>query len=112
MVFVHRSMKNMGRPKAPLTLSKSETETLKGWVRRRKTHAALSLRAKIVLRCATGIDNIDVAEDLGISNLTVGKWRKRFIDRRLAGLLDEPRVGRPRTISDEEVVRVIDTTLR
>ena len=104
-------MTNMGRPKAALTLSQDEKETLKGWIRRRKTHAALSLRAKIVLRCATGAANIDVAEELCISNLTVGKWRRRFVDHRLAGLLDEPRVGRPRTITDEDVVRAIDTTL-
>lgn len=104
-------MTNMGRPKASLTLSQDEKDTLRSWVRRRTTSAALSLRASIVLRCATGADNIDVAEELGVSNLTIGKWRKRFVDRRLAGLLDEPRVGRPRTVSDEDVVRAINTTL-
>lgn len=104
-------MANLGRRKALLTLSDEEKETLESWVRRRKTHAALSLRAGIVLKCATGADNIDVAQELSISNLTVGKWRKRFVERRLDGLLDEPRVGRPRTISDDKIVRAIDTTL-
>lgn len=104
-------MANMGRPKAALTLTDEERETLKGFVRRRNAHAALSLRSKIVLRCADGVDNVDVAEELGVRNQTVGKWRKRFVERRLQGLLDEPRVGRPRSIADEDVVRTIDATL-
>lgn len=104
-------MAKMGRPKAVLTLTDDERKTLEGFVRRRKTHAALSQRAKIVLRCADGVDNVDVAEELGVTNNTVGKWRKRFVDRRLDGLLDEPRVGRPRSVDDEDVVRTIDATL-
>lgn len=104
-------MAKMGRPKAPLELTQDERDTLQRWARRRKTSAALSVRARIVLKCATGKDNIDVAEDLGISNLTVGKWRSRFVKRRLDGLIDKPRAGRPRRIGDDDVERIIDATL-
>lgn len=104
-------MANMGRPKAVLTLTDDERKTLEGFAQRRKTHAALSQRAKIVLRCADGMDNVDVAEELGVTGHTVGRWRKRFVERRMKGLLDEPRVGRPRSITDDDVVRTIDATL-
>ncbi len=69
------------------------------------------LRAKIVLKCGTGIENQHVAEALGVGQKTVSKWRKRFVERRLDGLFDEPRVGRPRTVTDADVERVIDKTL-
>lgn len=104
-------MAKIGRPKASLKLTKDERDTLQRWARRRKTGASLKLRARIVLKCASGKDNVDVAEDLGISNVTVGKWRGRFVKRRLDGLLDEPRVGRPRSVGDDEVERIIDSTL-
>lgn len=108
---VPRTMTTMGRPKAALILTDDERKLLQSFARKRKAHAAMSLRAKIVLRCADGIDNIDVAEELGISNNTVGKWRKRFVEQRLDGLFDEPRVGRPRSVSDEDVARTVDATL-
>lgn len=101
----------MGRPKAKLELSDAELETLKSWTRRRSSAQSLALRAEIVLRCASGADNLDVAEELRLSNQTVGKWRQRFVEQRLDGLLDEPRVGRPRTILDEDVSRIVDMTL-
>lgn len=104
-------MTRMGRPKTPLELTSDEREALERLSRRRSTTAALSLRSKIVLRCSTGLDNCDVAEELGVSQGTVGKWRRRFIERRIDGLLDEPRVGRPRTVTDDDVERIIDTTL-
>ena len=85
-----------GRRKARLIVSPSERERLEAWSRRRKTAQALALRARIVLRCASGMQNIDVAEQLGVSKQMVGKWRQRFIDRRIDGLLDEPRPGAPR----------------
>ena len=71
----------------------------------------MSLRASIVMLCASGQDSVDVAEALSITEQTVGKWRRRFLDRRLEGLFDEPRVGRPRTLSDADIQRVVDTTL-
>ena len=101
----------MGRPKARLTVSPSERERLEAWRRRPKTAQALATRARIVLLCASGMQNIDVAEQLGVSKQMVGKWRQRFIDRRLDGLLDEPRPGAPRKISDGDVERVVVQTL-
>lgn len=104
-------MSIMGRPKADLVLSEAEREALEQMRRRGSIGAAMKLRAAIVKLCAEGRDSVDVAEDLGITEQTVGKWRRRFVDRRLDGLFDEPRVGRPRTVTDEDVQRVIDTTL-
>ena len=100
-----------GRPKAELVISEAERETLVGWTRRRKTSQALALRAQIVLRCATGMQNQEVAAELGVSRPTVGKWRQRFVERRLDGLSDEPRPGQPRKITDDDVERVIVKTL-
>jgi transposase len=104
-------MKTMGRPKAALELSRAEREALQRLTQRRSLGAATVLRAKIVLRCATGADNQDVAEVLGIAQQTVGKWRRRFVERRLEGLTDEPRVGRPRTVLDADVERIVALTL-
>ena len=103
--------KQMGRPKAVLILRPEERDELKRLARRRTVGAAAALRARIVLKCAEGRENIDVAEELGITNTTVGKWRKRFIECGIEGLLDEPRVGRPRTVTDEIVEQIVDTTL-
>ncbi|HKO94789.1 MAG TPA: IS630 family transposase [Polyangiaceae bacterium] len=102
---------SIGRPKARLVISPSERATLEGWTRRRKTAQALALRARIVLRCGAGQANTDVAEQLGITKQMVGKWRKRFIERRLDGLLDEPRPGAPRKIHDADIERVLVRTL-
>jgi len=101
----------LGRPKARLTISPTERKRLEAWSRRRKTAQALALRSRIVLRCASGQQNIDVAEELGVSKQMVGKWRQRFVDDRLEGLLDEPRPGAPRKISDDDVERVVVQTL-
>src|SRR5215212_10889831 len=100
-------MAERGRPKAPLTLTDDEQQTLVRWARRAKTAQALALRAKIVLACAEGQTNQQVAERLGIWPQTVGKWRRRFVAERLEGLSDEPRPGRPRTIADERVEQVL-----
>src|SRR5664279_3025125 len=93
----------MGRPKALLELTSDEKEQLERWVRRRKSAQGLALRSQIVLSCATGLTNKEVAAQLGISMPTVGKWRSRFIDSRLDGLVDEPRSGRKPTITAEQV---------
>jgi transposase len=92
-------------------LSDDERRALEGLRRRRKTAQALSLRAGIVLACADGMSNGEVAELLSITRQTVGKWRARFAAERLDGLLDEPRPGAPRKISDEAVERVVTATL-
>jgi transposase len=101
----------MGRPKLELRLTPDERATLERFARRRAIGGALVMRSKIVLACASGADNRDVAEQLGVGQAMVGKWRKRFIESRLDGLLDEPRVGRPRSVTDEHVESVIDKTL-
>jgi hypothetical protein len=100
-----------GRPKAELVLSDEERDTLVRWSRRRKSAQALVLRCRIVLSCAEGLTNGQVAEKLGISLPTVGKWRSRFVERRLEGLVDEQRPGAPRRISDEQVESVVVATL-
>lgn len=100
-----------GRPLATLTLNTEENNRLVEWTRRRKTAQALALRARIVLSCARGQRNGDVARDLAVTPQTVGKWRARFMERRLDGLFDEPRPGQPRKIGDAEVERVIALTL-
>ncbi len=100
-----------GRPMAPLALDGAERETLEQWTRRPKTAQALALRARIVLACAEGRSNTAVAAELRVCVDTVGKWRSRFLEQRLDGLLDQPRSGRPRMIDDADVERVIGLTL-
>ena len=100
-----------GRPMAPLALDGAERETLEQWTRRPKTAQALDLRSRIVLACADGRSNTAVAAELRVCIDTVGKWRSRFLEQRLDGLLDQPRSGRPRMIDDADVERVIALTL-
>jgi transposase len=100
-----------GRAIRNLELNDDERETLERWARRHTTAQALAMRCRIVLACAEGGHNGEVAERLGLARSTVMKWRNRFIERRLDGLHDEPRPGKPRTISDADVERVIVKTL-
>ena len=104
-------MARTGRPKAELVLTDEERDQLVRWSRRAKSAQSLAVRSKIVLSCAQGLDNIEVAVKLGVVPATVSKWRRRFVERRLDGLLDEPRPGGPRSISDEAVEAVIVATL-
>jgi transposase len=101
----------MGRPLPSLHLTPEERETLERWSRRPKTAQALAFRARVVLLCAEGKRNQDVAAAFQVTRPTVGKWRARFVMRRLDGLLDEPRPGAPRVISDADVERVVTQTL-
>ncbi len=100
-----------GRRLPELTLTVEENNRLAEWTRRRKSAQALALRAGIVLACAQGELNGDVARRLRVTAQTVGKWRQRFVDLRLDGLLDAPRPGQPRKISDAQVEQVIALTL-
>jgi transposase len=100
-----------GRPVAELVLTAEEKSALERWSRRPKSAQALAQRSRIVLGCAAGQSNTAVAQKLGITKQTVGKWRSRFLERRLEGLLDEPRPGTPRKVGDEEVERVLTLTL-
>jgi transposase len=94
-----------------IELSDEERAALERWARRPSSAQALALRSRIVLGAAEGRSNTEIAKRLGISRPTVTKWRLRFADDRLDGLLDEPRPGRPRTITDERVEEVIVKTL-
>jgi transposase len=100
-----------GRPKAALVLTETEREELKALTLRRKTAQALAQRARIVLACADGHDNKVVAARQRVTKQMVGKWRARFIEQRLDGLLDAPRSGAPRTIEDARLDAVIAKTL-
>ena len=94
-----------------ITLSGEERAQLEGWARRRTTAQALAQRSRIVLAAADGLKNTEIADRLGVGRPMVTKWRNRFAEQRLDGLVDEPRPGRPRTISDEQVDEVIVKTL-
>jgi transposase len=96
---------------APLELSAAERAQLESWTRRRTSAQALALRSRIVLLAAAGRNNSEIARELGIHRNVAGKWRSRFLEHRLDGLTDEPRPGRPRTITDDKVEEVIVKTL-
>src|SRR5271167_1740686 len=94
-----------------VVLSEGEREQLESWARRGKSAQALAQRSRIVLAAAEGLKNTEISQRLSLDHTTVRKWRSRFAKERLDGLVDEPRPGRPRTISDAQVEEVIVKTL-
>jgi len=98
--------------RAEVVLSEEDRQVLERWARRPKSSQALALRCRIVLAAAEGVQSKDIAAALGCTDTTVGKWRGRFARRGLDGLHDEPRPGKPRSITDEDVERVIVKTLK
>src|SRR5690349_4236211 len=104
-------MAQRGRPIAPLLLSDEERETLQRYARRVRIDRRLAFRARIILACSEGASNRGVARTLRTSFQTVGLWRARFVAGRLNGLLDEPRPGAPRKITDDRVEDVVRQTL-
>jgi len=104
-------MARTGRPKKELTLTKDERDELERLARRSRTNRHIALRAKIILASCSGLSNDDVAARVRVSASTVGKWRRRFVDGRVAGLYDEPRPGARRKITDDDVEEIIVKTL-
>jgi transposase len=94
-----------------VVLSAGEREQLESWARRGKSAQALAQRSRIVLAAAEGLKNTEISQRLSLDHTTVRKWRSRFAKERLDGMVDEPRPGRPRTISDAQVEEVIVKTL-
>jgi transposase len=106
-------MAKRGRPAAQIILTGTERRQLESWARRHSSAQALAMRCKIVLGCAdpAGLTGRQIADRVGCNPATVSKWRQRFAARRLDGLLDEPRPGAARTISDETVEKIVIDTL-
>ena len=104
-------MARPARPKAELALSTDERLVLERLANRRKSAQATAMRARIVMCCAKGDTNREVAARLGVSGAMVGKWRRRFVEHRLDGLSDDPRPGAPRTVTDDQVEAVVVKTL-
>ena len=104
-------MKHKGRRLAELKLTCQETEALERLTRRRRASPHQAFRARIVLQCASGLTNSEVARKMRTMRTTVGKWRSRFVEQRLEGLYDEPRPGVARTITDDEIEDVVTQTL-
>ena len=100
-----------GRPLVPFTLGWEQREQLQAWSRGAKTAQALAMRSGIVLLAGDGLSNTEIARRQGCSLPTAGKWRQRFLDGGLDGLLDEPRPGTPRKLSDRQVEQVLTRTL-
>ena len=101
----------MGKTAVAIDLTAIERRELESLASRRKTAQGLAQRARIVLLAAEGAENRDISLRVNAAPNTVGKWRRRFAERRIDGLLDEPRPGAPRQIGDDDVAEVIRQTL-
>ncbi len=95
----------------PLVITEEELRQLREWAQARRASPSLAVRARIVMACSGRTTNTAIAQQLQVSPQTVGKWRARFVVRRLHGLMDEPRSGAPRSISDALVEAVLAKTL-
>ena len=105
-------MAKRGRPTVEINLSADERATLERWARRHSSSQALALRSKIVLACAAGkATHAEIAAELGCNPVTVSKWRNRFAQGRLDGLVDAPRPGAARTIGDDVIEAIVVETL-
>jgi transposase len=104
-------MARRGRPTVEITLTGEERKTLERWARRHSSAQSLAIRCRIVLGCADGRTDREVAAELGVNPVTVGKWRHRFAEERLDGLVDAPRPGAVRSIGDDLVEAIIVDTL-
>jgi transposase len=102
----------MGKTAVAIDLTQSERRELESLASRRKTAQGLAQRARIVLHAAKGAENKDISLRVGAAPNTVGKWRRRFAEHRVAALYDEPRPGAPRQIGDDDVAEVVRQTLR
>src|SRR5271155_4802238 len=101
----------MGRPLIPLSINAEDQAQLVAWSKRPKTAQALAMRSRIVLLAADGLSNTTIAHRLSVTLQTVGKWRQRYLDQGLDGLVDEPRPGTSRKLGDKDVERVLALTL-
>ena len=104
-------MARRGRPTVEVELNDDERDTLERWARRPKSEQSLALRCRIVLACAEGLSNTEVAKALSVNSDTVSKWRRRFVVSRLDGLHDEPRPGVPRKFGDDAIEALVVKTL-
>lgn len=100
-----------GAPKAEMLVTAPQRAELERLARRARIQSALAFRAKIVLACAEGLANSEVAARIHTTSGTVGRWRKRFVNDGVDGLFDEPRPGAPRQVSDEDVEAILVKTL-
>src|ERR1700726_514624 len=101
----------MGKAAMAIELTGAEEQELRDFAGRRRTAQGLARRARIVLLAAEGLENKEICAALDVDANTVGKWRRRYAERRIGGLLDEPRPGRPREIGDDEIAETIRLTL-
>lgn len=101
-----------GRPRLSVNISDDEKKQLKSLVSSRSLPHGIVRRARIILMSSQGISNKQIAERVGLSQPSVAKWRKRFLDGGLQGLHDELRSGKPRSISDEKIAALVKKTLK
>jgi putative transposase len=102
----------VGRPMPPLVLAEDEVQQLQSIANSRSLPHSIVQRAQIVLACGAGETNTSIAKRMGLTGMTVGKWRKRYLELGLEGLHDELRPGRPRTYEDDTVAEVINRALQ